>query len=226
MRLLFFTILLLALTAAGSCKTETLFESKFQTIGQPPATNQAVGTASVDAPPGSVIVVAAPPNASGKWLQVSRPDGPQVSSFQAKLKQQSGDGTYIFSTALFMPTQNSGVASIQFEPFTQPVSNPAGFLHLDFMPDNRVRIDDDKNTDFGQFPRDQVFIVQVTLTINATQPKAHIVLAGAGASGTADRIVPFPFRPQAQQFGTVRIWMGLPHTGAFRVTQVAVRKQQ
>lgn len=220
--------MLVALTTAGSCNSEALFKSNFDAtaINQPPAANQAVGTASVDGPPGSVVVVAAPPNAqpSGKWLQVSRQNGPTVSSFQGKLKQQPGNGTYVFSAAMFMPT-NSGIATVQFEPFNQPVGNPVGFLHLDFMPDNRVRIDDESGTLFGHFPRDQVFIVQVTLTINATEPKAHILLSGAGASGEADRIVPAPLRFQAQQFGAVRIWMGFPNTGTFQATNVVVTKQ-
>lgn len=229
MRRLLFVIVLFALTTAGSCNSEKLFQSNFDAtaVNQPPAANQQVGTASVDGPPGSVIVVAAPPNAqpSGKWLQVSRPNGPQVASFQGKLKQQPGDGTYVFSTALFIPQNNGGIATIQFEPFNQPVTDPRGFLHLDFLSNNRVRIDDDDSTIFGQFPRNQVFLVQVTLTINASNPSAHIILSGAGASGEANRTVPPPLRPQAQQFGAVRIWMGFPNTGVFQATNVVVSRK-
>jgi len=36
-----------------------------------------------------------------------------------------------------------------------------GFLHLDLMPDNSVRIDDIDTTKFGTFQRGQPFIVQV-----------------------------------------------------------------
>lgn len=229
MRRLLFVIVLFALTTAGSCNSETLFQSNFDAtaVNQPPAANQQVGTASVDGPPGSVIVVAAPPNAqpSGKWLHVSRPNGPQVASFQGKLKQQPGDGTYVFSTALFIPQNNGGIATIQFEPFNQPVTDPRGFLHLDFLSNNRVRIDDDDSTIFGQFPRNQVFLVQVTLTINATNPSAHIILSGAGASGEANRTVLPPLRPLAQQFGAVRIWMGFPNTGVFQATNVVVSRK-
>lgn len=230
LRLVLFVGSLIALTTAGSCNSETFFKSNFDAtaVNQPPAATQAVGTASVDGPPNSVIVVAAPPNAqpSGKWLQVSRPNGGQVASFQGKLKQQPGNGTYVFSTAMFMPQKNSGVATIQFEQFGQPVSDPSGFLHLDFLDNNRIRIDDDDGTIFGQFPRDQVFIVQVTLDINGTAPKAHILLSGAGASGETDRTVIPRLIPQALQFGAVRIWMGFPHTGAFQATNVLVQRKQ
>lgn len=221
---------IIVLTAAGSCNSETLFKSNFDAtaVNQPPSPAQAVGTASIDGPAGSVLVVAAPPDAqpSGKWLQISRPAGPQVASFQGKLTRQPGTGTYVFSTALFMPDNDSGVATIQFEPFDQPVASPSGFLHLDFLPNNRVRIDDDDSTIFGEFPRNQVFLVQVTLNINDTSPNARIILSGAGASGQADRTVIPALRPQAQQFGTVRIWMGFPYTGAFQATNVVVQRQQ
>jgi len=230
MRRILFLGFILALTTAGSCNSAVLFKSNFDAtaVNQPPSPTQAVGTASIDGPAGSVLVVAAPPGAqpSGKWLQISRPTGPQVASFQGKLTQQPGSGTYVFSTALFMPQNTSGAATIQFEPFNQPVTSPSGFLHLDFLPNNRVRIDDDDSTIFGQFPRNQVFLVQVTLNINDTSPNAHIILSGAGASGQADRTVIPALRPQAQQFGAVRIFMGFPHTGAFQATNVVVQRNQ
>jgi hypothetical protein len=230
MRRVVFLGFVIAFMTAGSCNSKTIFKSDFDATGvnQPPSSTQAVGTASIDGPAGSVLVVAAPPDAapSGKWLQISRPDGGQVASFQGKPAQQHGNGPYIFSIVLFMPQTSSGVATIQFEPFNQPVASPSGFLHLDFMPDNRVRIDDDDNTMFGHFPRNQAFIVQVTLDINDTSPNARIILSGAGASGEADRTVIPALRPLAQQFGAVRIWMGFPHTGAFQATNVLLQRKE
>lgn len=221
--------LLMALTTAGNCNSETVFRSNFDAtdFNQPPSPTQSIGTASIDGPPGSVLVVAAPPDAGppAKWLQINCPPPGitgKVCSFHGKLAQFKGNGTYVFSTALFMPQNNSGVATIQFERFNQPVGSPSGFLHLDFMPDNSIRIDDDDNTKFGKFPRNKPFLVQVTLNINDTAPTARIVLAGEGAEGEANRTVLPPFRLQAREFGTVRIWMGFPHTGAFQATTVAV----
>lgn len=223
------------LTAAGSCNSPALFQSNFDAtaVGQPPSPTQAVGTASVDGPSGSVLVVAAPPNAqpSGKWLQikVANKSG-QVASFQGKLTQQPGNGTYVFSTVLFIPETGpqgeDNVATISFEALAPQGSLPAEFLHLDFLANNRVQIDDDGNTVFGQFPRNQVFIVQVTLDINATAAKAHILLSGAGASGETDRNVISPLVQQAQKFGAVRIRMGFPHTGTFFATNVLVQRKQ
>ena len=77
-------------------------------------------------------------------------------------------------------------------------------MHLDFLTDS-VRIDDDASTIFGKFPRDQVFVVQVTLNISAS-PSADIVLSGAGASGQAHCNLSTGLPPTPLQFGAVRIW--------------------
>jgi hypothetical protein len=94
--------------------------------------------------------------------------------FQGILSQVRGEGRYTFSAIMFMPAGAEKLtATIQFEQLTP--SNR--FLHLDLLPDNQVRIDDNETTKFGTFPRDQPFIVQVTLDTTST-PNAHFVLSG------------------------------------------------
>jgi hypothetical protein len=212
-------------TIAGSCNSETLFSSNFDStdFNQPPSATQSVGTAEIAGVPGSVLVAQAPPDASppAKWLKIVRPSDPsQISVFRGKLIRQPGNGTYVFSSALVIPAGNNGPASIQLE-------NGAGegFLHLDFMPGGNVRIDDDVNTTFGNFATGQVFLVQVTLNVSDTSATAHIVLSGAGASGEADRTVIPPFRPRAQQFGAVRLFVGFPHLSTFHAANVVVTKK-
>src|SRR5262245_23445515 len=97
-------LLLIVLLLLAACSNETLFRSNFDAtpVGQPPATMQAVGTAAIDGAPGSVIVIDPPVAPSGKWMQVSRPNGPSVSGFQGKFSQFKGDGEYTFSTTMFM----------------------------------------------------------------------------------------------------------------------------
>jgi len=224
------SLLALACSAAvclAGCASETLFRSNFDSTpsGQPPATTQSVGTAQVDGPPGSVIVVDPPVSPSGKWVQISRPTGPAVAGMQGKFSDFRGDGRYTFSATMFMPT-GSETATIQFEAFTNPPSNLQAFLHLDFTESNSVRIDDDDDAVFGSFPRDQPFIVQVTLDIDATQSTAHIALAGAGASGEHDHTIAAPFRNIARQFGAVRLWQGLPHTGPVQATNIVVTRRK
>lgn len=229
-RRILLTSFLAAVTTAGSCNnSETLFQSNFDTTGfdQPPSATQAVGTAEIAGASGSVLVAAAPPDAAppAKWLRIFRPNDPsQISVFRGKLSRAPGNGTYVFSCALVIPDGNTGPASIQFETFNLPASG-GGFLHLDFMPQGNVRIDDDVNTTFGSFERNQVFLVQVTLNINDSSPNAHIVLSGAGASGETDRVIIPALRPQAQQFGAVRLFMGFPHLGEFHATNVVVSRR-
>src|SRR5438270_10417146 len=103
-----------------------------------------------------------------------------------------------------MPT-GACVASISFE---TPVQE---FLHLDFMPNNTVRIDDIDATEFGSFPRDQVFLVQVTLNISAAQSTAHVMLPGSGATGDQNYTLPSPSQIHSRQFGAIRVWQGFPN---------------
>ena len=209
---------------------ETLFQSNFDSTpaNQPPSHTQQVGTANIFGdPPSSVIVVSPPVIPSGKWVQISRPDGPPpapIAGLQGNFSQFRDGGVYTFSANLFIPS-GSGLATIQFESFNQAVGTLTNFLHIDFTQDNRVRIDDNDSTKFGSFTRDQPFIVQVTLNINASSPTAHIVLAGATASGQADYSILPAFRTLAQQFGAIRIWMGFPWTGKFQATNIVVTRQ-
>ena len=199
-------------------KPETLFRSNFDPtpIGEPPAAVQDIGTASVEGPPRSVIVIAPPVLPSGKWIRISRPTGPDIAAFHGLFSHVPGDGVYTFSAILFMAT-NSGMASISFE-----TASGQEFLHLDFLPDNHVRIDD-SSAEFGVFPREQPFIVQVTLKINAAS-SVHIVLSGAGASGAQDYSILAPLRPLSRQFGAVRVWQGFPNSGAFDATNISVSR--
>ena len=220
-------IIFVALLSA--CASQTLFQSNFDStpIGQPPAHTQQVGTANVSGSPGSVVVVASPVQTGGRWVQVARPNDPvTIVAFQGNFAQFAGDDSYTFDATLFIPT-GKAVASVQFEQFNQPVANSFnGFLHLDFLQNGTIRIDDRPDKVFGTFPHDQPFIVQVTLNINAA-PTAHIVLASAGTSGQMDyTIVQGPPFPDARQFGAVRLWMGTPQSGPFDATNIVVTKAQ
>lgn len=219
--------LTLGLMVLAGCQSETLFQSNFDStpVGQPPAPVQATGTASVFGPPGSVVVVGAPGQTSGHWLQVSRASLPEnqapIAGMVGMLSAVRGPGQYSFICAMFMPT-GSGLATLSFEPAVQP--QPGGmysFLHLDFTQDNKVRINDNDGTKFGTFPRDQPFDVTVTLNTAASPPTAHIALLGAGTSGSMDYAITDPVQ-FVQQFGAIRVWMGYPWTGYFDSTDLLV----
>lgn len=219
-----FVLLSFVVILFASCSNETIFQSNFDStpVNDPPVHTQQVGTVKIDGPAGNVKVVASPIESSGRWVQIARSNGQQsVSGLQCNFSKFIGDGEYTFSSVLFIPS-GSGLVTIQFETFGQPISTYTSFLHLDFTQDNKVRLDDNEDTKFGSFPRNQSFIVQVTLDINATQPKVHIVLSGAGTSGEKDYNILSPFFTLAHQFGAVRLWMGFPWTGSFDATTIVV----
>ena len=163
----------------GGCSGETVFQSDFAKFPThwPPIGNQKVGSAAVDPLSDQYVW------ASGTSVVISR--GDHVSNMVPRaallcnFSEFKGDATYVFSSFLNMRS-GAGAATIQFEPFNQPVTSyDNGFLHLDLMPDNTVRIDDNDATKFGTFPRDQEFILQVTLKINPTPPRASCSRARA-----------------------------------------------
>jgi hypothetical protein len=220
-----FALIVAAVTMSG-CASETLFRSNFDATpeGQPPSPNQAVGTAAVFGPPGSVKIVTGVPGLNGKFLEISRPTGPDVAGMQGKFSEFRGNGRYTFSATVVMPV-NSQVATIQFEQFTNPSTSLSAFMHLDFTPDNKVRIDDNDATKFGEFVRGQPFIVQVKFDISDTASTANIILSGGGASGERNHTITGPFQGQSRNFGAIRIWQGFPHTGHFDVQNVAVTRR-
>src|SRR5438046_10090552 len=102
------------------------------------------------------------------------------------------------------------------------VSNPLGCMHIDFMPEGDVRIDDDEKQRFGHYPRDQPFAVTVNLVITDAKAVAHIQLFGTGASGTFDATVNPDFLGIARNFGAVTFFMGNPWQGGFFVGYLRV----
>jgi hypothetical protein len=217
----------LALTVLAGCNSEVLFQSNFDSTatGQPPAPAQAVGTANWFGGPGSVVVVGALGQSSGKWLQVMRPaetnNQAPIAGMQGVLSAVRGPGQYSFICALDIP-KGSGLVTLQFEPAFQPQpGNFLSFLHLDFTTNNTVRIDDNPATRFGTFPRDQPFDVAVSFNTAASPPTAHIALLGSGTAGSKDYTIQAPAQ-FAQQFGAIRIWMGYPWTGYFDATDLIV----
>src|SRR5215469_4621613 len=92
--------LLLAVSMLLTGCGETLFQSNFDSTpaNQPPSHTQQVGTANAFGdPPSSVIVVSPPVSPSGKWVQISRPDGQPpapIAGLQGNFSQFRDGGTY------------------------------------------------------------------------------------------------------------------------------------
>jgi hypothetical protein len=50
-------------------------------------------------------------------------------------------------------------------------------------------------------------------------------LSGTTASGDKDYTVLTPFQGMSHQFGAIRVWQGIPHTGAFQATNISVKRR-
>jgi hypothetical protein len=199
-------------------KLDTLFSSSFDftTAGAPPSTTQPVGTARVEGPPNCVTVANPPVATTLKWVRLLGGTTMADASLVGVLTETDGAGVYNFSAALFVPT-GSDVCSISFE-----TMNADEIMHIDFIPNNTVRIDD--LVAFGSFVRDQVFNLQVTLNISDTQSTAHVGVSGGGATGAFDYNIPEFGGRFATQFGAIRLWKGSGDTGLFYGTSIAVTR--
>jgi hypothetical protein len=216
-----------ALLVSG-CASETLFQSAFtqNTIGAPPPAAQAVGTVTLAGAPGSIVVVEPPPGASPseRWVKISRNgQNAPITTMLCNFSQFRGDGTYSLIAVLFIPS-NAGLATVEFDTSAQGQPPGIGFLHLDFLQNNTVRINDDAGNVWGTFPRDQFFSLAVTLEITPQSATAHMSLFGTGASGNKDfNVTPLSL---ARQLGAVKFWMGFPWQGSFDATDIVVTRKK
>jgi hypothetical protein len=212
------------LALATGCSSVTVFQSQFNAnpVGSPPPAAQAVGTLALAGAPGSIVVVNPPPGATEHWVRISRTgEGAPITTMQGNFANASGDGTYTMLAAIFIPS-GSGLATVEFD--TSPSASPANapFLHLDFLQNGTVRMDDNAGVTWGAYPHDQYFTLIATLDVGATTT-AHLSMLGNGASGTFD--YPVPLSSLAHQIGAVKFWMGFPWQGSFDVTDVLVTKR-
>lgn len=207
----------------SGCNSQTIFLANFNSdaVGSLPSPNQATGTVAADQGSGTVRVAQPPAGATTNWIEISHPsaNSPQT-ALQGKFDQSHGEGTYGLLAVLFIPS-SCGTVTLQFEPVQNGPSDYLSFLHLDFLPNNTVRIDDSA-TVFGTFPRDQFFTVSVNLKISASATTATMQLFGTGASGSLEHSVQPPFVNLARQIGGLRLWMGAQHAGAFKADEIVV----
>lgn len=213
--------ILVLMMALSSCGEEILVANfNGNTLGQPPAHNQQVGTVDV-LPPTSNTVVATISGLPSNWVQITRPsEQSDIAGMIGNATAAKGEGDYSFTATMHLP-EGAGVATLQFEPFGQV---PAGlaYFHLDFMENNTVRVNDNAQEVFGSFPRNAPFTVQVDLHVAAKGSSADVSLGGAGATGT-HHVSTFTGSSFAPQFGSVRLFMGFPHMGTFHATNLVLR---
>lgn len=216
-------LLAAVLLLVAACNSTTVLLANFnaEPLGAPPAFNQPTGTMQFVNGAGSVTI-ANPPGSTTKWMRVSHPTVPTPETVtRARFDAPHGAGKYNLVTALFIPT-GTGAVTLQLEPFNGDINSSPELLHLDFMPENNVRLNDNDADRFGAFPRDQSFVVAILVDSTVSPPTARIsLLGGGGASGQRD----VTLSSGASSFGAVRLWMGFQWEGSFFVDDLLVTRQ-
>jgi len=211
---------LFLLTSCGST-TVLLVNFKNDAVGSAPASAQPTGTVSINNGSGSIVVVNAP--AAGmpvnKWGRIIHHTAPSPETTLTGNLTRVGPGKYAFLCSMHIPS-GAGVVTVQFE----TVNSSGSFFHLDFMPENNIRIDDG-STRFGTFPRDANFVLAVNLNITSTTTTIETTLLGTGASGNQTTNLTGGAASAARQFGAVKFWVGFQHNATFFVDDILVTRK-
>ncbi len=223
-RIFLFSVLVTSIFLLYGCKATTVLLANFNNdaIGSSPSPTQSTGTVILHNGQGSITVVGSPNSQppSNKWALISHPAAPsEQTELTGVFSRFFGTGKYGLLCSMHIPS-GAGVVTVQFETF----NHNADFMHLDFMPEGNVRIDDG-NVRFGHFPRDTNFVLSVALNITSTTATAEISLFGAGASGNITTNVQPIFLPVARQFGSVKFWVGFQHRASFFVDDIVVTRK-
>ncbi|HET8735111.1 MAG TPA: hypothetical protein VFM69_00800 [Pricia sp.] len=221
--------LFIGILLATGCSSTTVLLANFKndTIGSPPAAAQPTGTVSLVPGAGIITVVAAPrPELPvNNWCQIGHPTAQSDLTQLTGKFTQFGIGSYGLLASMHIPS-GSGVVTVQFEASEESPLPFGDFLHLDFMPEGDVRIDDGSSR-FGNFPRDKNFVLSVNLVITATTATAEISLLGGEASGSTNVTIGSNVLALARQFGAVSFHVGFLHKATFFVDDIIVtRKNQ
>ena len=214
----------LVMFALASCNSTTVLLANFNNdnVGSPPGATQSTGTVSLNPGAGSITVVNAPRPGlpANKWASISHPNTPSPeTTLTGRFSQFFNTGKYGLLASVHIPS-GAEVVTVQLESFNQTAS----FMHLDFMPQGDVRIDD-SNVRFGHFPRDTNFVLSMNLNIYQDTSIVEISLMGSGASGNITITVQHLFQPVARQFGAVKFWVGYQWRASFFVDDILVTRK-
>lgn len=190
------------------CNSDVLLLANFKqdTVGQPPSQIQSTGEVFTDGLSGWVRVDTIAPSVN-RWAHLRRPlNNDNLVALQGVFKPLRGDGDYGILYSIIIPS-GSQIISFSLESPAAPPNIYGGFLHLDFLENNQVRIDDNGQTMFGSFPRDKPFVVSLVLHLTSGGSSVDITLTGNGAEGSLTYSIPNPYA-LIRQFQAARFWIG------------------
>ena len=197
-------LLLIAVALSGCGTTVFLDKLEAPAINQQPSA-PAVGTSTTG---GDARIVANPQNASSsdRWLRLGRqvptqPGGGYIGTFTENVTNTKA------SVALvgFIPKSSPIMMTVFFEP--KPPAPPAALLHIDLLPDGRIRIND--TTFAGTYKFDTLIGFSVGFNLAGSAPSASVVVRGGGDDAGID----VPISPNIAQFGLGRVRVFAPFEG-------------
>jgi hypothetical protein len=170
----------------GGCGA-TVFLDKFDAtaVGQAPAP-PTTGTSTS----GGGAITAANPQAGGsstdRWLRLSRTaategGGQYIGTFTENLKTKAS-----VDLVGFIPRSSPIMMTVFFEP--QPPAPPAPLLHIDLLPDGKIRVND--STVAGTFKFDTLVGFFVNFDLAGSSPNASILIRGGGEDASLTVVVP------------------------------------
>jgi hypothetical protein len=206
--------LLVSNLPATSRAEETLFNSSFEqgSLGQPPSHNQDVGTVTIWGPPHSVLLER--DSARDVAMFISRRSEPDEVGLRAQFSHTRGYGIYSIAFVLKLKRLSAAgfKATLDFEPRHQEAHPPSRFLRIEFLPDGRLRFDENNATSFGQYTYGSTLVVTMKMNVNPTLPNVQVDLFPLNGvpESIADYNIQKPLRELAQEFGAITMSIG-PH---------------
>ena len=194
--------------ALSGCGSERLLSVQFndERVGSPPAIDQEVGRCRTG-DFGTVRIEHLPGGGGGNWVQLTQA---QQLAPPAKLRCSfvafRGDGRYLVTMRLFIPSGNS--ASILFQ---SGGFDPPDFFRVDF-PDTGLLHRPGSTAIAGRFPRDQVFSMAVNFNIGATSTAEVTLLGPAHGSFVTD--VPHTITNDEHNFSAIQLTTDVRKTGS------------
>lgn len=175
-----------AIVITSSCGSEKLLSVQFndEPVDSIPKTDQEVGKCRVGDPIGQfgqVRIKHLPLSGNGNWIQLTQQAGAPPAKFRCTFIASRGDGRYLVTFRLFIPSGNAALILFQSGTF-QP---PTEFFTLD-LPASGILSAPGSSSIAGRFPHDAIFSVAVNLEIGEASKVEVTLLGNAHGSFTAD----------------------------------------
>ena len=188
-----------AFLALAGCGTTVYLDKVRGTVGQPPIP-PATGTSQVSAT--NAVIARHPLNrfSSDRWLRLSRTVATAGGGeYTANFTQNVANGKVGVDLVGVVPLSAPIMMTVHFE--SGPPQAGVPVMHIDLLPDGKIRIDD--STIAGTFKFSNLVGFFITFNLTGSSPAADVLIRGGG--NDASLTVPLPANASTRGLGRVRI---------------------